>query len=884
MGNKKLSLEKMEAFCKVFSEDGTLNFAAYGGASPRQFAKVNLQDIYDELTQLNNEGYDVYFMPNSADGFTADSVNHITAVFFDADCGRIEDYLMDGHGQPVLNEKGKPQTGQNHGNYHPDKYVQQWKRKWKVDFIQKKRDGLIPEPTAIVQTRNGYQGHWVLATGEELTNNQFVALTLSIAEHLKTDASVATVERRMRFPGFQWVKAKEGLPPFQTSLGYLGENRVTIQELLDCFPLSDEHQQIFDATEDIATRRGRKARSYLAGCSDAGQYYIKAQGHPGYTTHAHIEGSELRAGCQLCDDVKGHDIVLNRRDEIGHCFRCGTGYKILRDEKDDYSIKNQQLWDGIQQANSADDLTTDERNYLQSYLDYKGQNTTVEDYFSCKTPPPIEPDIQQDESPVIQIYSHSDLLDEIQRIESQRQFHQDFAQYLEFPIDALPDYMQRYVYEVSNVYLSVPDYTAVPLLISSAATMGRAVVLELTSTYKVYPCFWGCSVGISDSGKSVGSIYGNLFLNEIDDLNNRDYLDAMNEYEQDLVEYQRDMQFYKSRKNHKKPDPLDKPKEKRIRVDNLTIESLYPILQANPKGILLDPDEISNWVNGMGQYTNGKKGNSPEQTTWIRTWDVKPIRVDRKTSGSYYIKKPLVCAYGSIQPEVIHDVFDRRMLSDGFATRILVYYPEQKDSEREYQNLDDRVCCEVRNIFHQLNALEVNVNPSGVWDDFHEEAVVLTIHPDCIQRHKDFSNWIRGLKNQYPFSVPMRNAVSKMVTYYDRFSLLIHYLRYLAGEVQSSNITASSLNKAEKLIRYFIAHAGKVWESGSYEFDQHEGQIIAKVIQWMDKHHKPIKTMNIQNNRWVKTAPEAKAILKKLVDTGQYEYTSETETEIRKKT
>src|SRR5262249_14410258 len=52
---------------------------------------------------------------------------------------------------------------------------------------------------------------------------------------------------------------------------------------------------------------------------------------------------------------------------------------------------------------------------------------------------------------------------------------------------------------------------------------------------------------------------------------------------------------------------------------------------------------------------------------------------------------------------------------------------------------------------------------------------------------------------------------SKLRGYCARLALIVHYLRWAAGEVSSENVDEESVNRAARLVAYFKSHARKVY-------------------------------------------------------------------------
>src|SRR5262249_52450211 len=120
------------------------------------------------------------------------------------------------------------------------------------------------------------------------------------------------------------------------------------------------------------------------------------------------------------------------------------------------------------------------------------------------------------------------------------------------------------------------------------------------------------------------------------------------------------------------PDEPDLP-ERFVTVD-ATVESLAPLLEANPRGLLMPQDEGVGWVRGMGQYKGGR-GN--DRQLWLSNWSGKSHMVDRKGQGlvPISIPRPFVNVICGIQPDMLSELADHQGRKEGFFDRILFVLP-----------------------------------------------------------------------------------------------------------------------------------------------------------------------------------------------------------------
>ncbi|MEM9349589.1 MAG: DUF3987 domain-containing protein, partial [Pseudomonadota bacterium] len=94
-------------------------------------------------------------------------------------------------------------------------------------------------------------------------------------------------------------------------------------------------------------------------------------------------------------------------------------------------------------------------------------------------------------------------------------------------------------------------------------------------------------------------------------------------------------------------------------------------------GFSLVDDEISGWVEAMGQYSNSK---GPEVAFWLKNYDNPKLNmIYRKGQPDKFIYNSAVNICGNIQPEVVKKLADGDKGSNGFFARFLITIPEVEE-------------------------------------------------------------------------------------------------------------------------------------------------------------------------------------------------------------
>jgi len=140
---------------------------------------INLNGYFDEnmkdkLKQLNEQGYNIYFVVNSG-GTKQDEINKINAFYIDCDCGKDD------------NKK-----------YCDLETVNQYKKS-----VLKRVQEFGLAPSFIVDTRNGYHVYWLVNNANV---EEFQEVQNKLIHFFNSDKRVNTPERIMRLPNFYWTK------------------------------------------------------------------------------------------------------------------------------------------------------------------------------------------------------------------------------------------------------------------------------------------------------------------------------------------------------------------------------------------------------------------------------------------------------------------------------------------------------------------------------------------------------------------------------------------------------------------------------------------------------------------------------------------------------
>jgi hypothetical protein len=113
----------------------------------------------------------------------------------------------------------------------------------------------------------------------------------------------------------------------------------------------------------------------------------------------------------------------------------------------------------------------------------------------------------------------------------------------------------------------------------------------------------------------------------------------------------------------------DPPEQKRLLLEDTTIEAAQEVLKASPDGVLCFQDELSGWFGSMDKYA-GPRGAAKDRGFWLQAYNGGSYVVNRISRGATLIPNLSVCVLGGIQPEVIRTVA-ADTIDDGLLQRLL---------------------------------------------------------------------------------------------------------------------------------------------------------------------------------------------------------------------
>lgn len=335
-----------------------------------------------------------------------------------------------------------------------------------------------------------------------------------------------------------------------------------------------------------------------------------------------------------------------------------------------------------------------------------------------------------------------------------------------FPIEALHASIREFVAVGASARGVPPEFVAVPLMAFTGAVIGAGITLQIKRGWVEYPVLWVGVVGKPGTGKSPAQDYAAKPIRAV-----QHKLTAEWQKEKEAFE-----EIPLAERKVKPP-----PKLKSVFTTDATIEAVSDML-GRRNGIVIERDEIAGFTASFDAY---KKGG--DRQLYLSSWAVAPWKVDRKTSGSVCIDRPIVCIAGGIQPERLQDLRGGTV-DDGFPDRFLLSFPLCEPTGYNDTEDDPELIMMLTNVFHGLYQL------SG-------STTVVTMTP---QAHALFVTYCNENAATLRTATGLSAGwIAKAPSHLARIALVMHAL---SERDPRETLTVSTLDSAIQVTEYFRSH------------------------------------------------------------------------------
>ena len=406
-----------------------------------------------------------------------------------------------------------------------------------------------------------------------------------------------------------------------------------------------------------------------------------------------------------------------------------------------------------------------------------------------------------------------------------------------FPTDVLPAPAAKFVREQAAA-LGVEEAIVGPYVLGAmAAAIGGTHEVQMKSGWRESTNLYIILIAEPGTGKSPALDAAVKPLHTRQQQFNRENELAREQYEEELAEYERQLNLYTRNKTPEKPKKPKMPPSQRVFYTDTTIEALAAALNDNPRGVVLIVDEATAWTRSVNMYRGGR---GSDRQFYLSGWARAHFEQGRKTQKQQIsVPRPHLCVLGAIPPEVLGDLADETGRDDGFLHRILFAYPNVQFTRLGDAEVPQGIRDEYNNLVQNLFALqpqeESHVLETGETLGERKPAIV-TLTPDAWKAGKQWVNWLKDQLEAGDVWERMRGPIAKIDGHLFRLALVLHVAEQVArGNAKPAQVPIGpeTMQAAIRLGKFFLTHSERAYRrlSGQTQATDDSEVIAAYVLK-----------------------------------------------------
>lgn len=371
-----------------------------------------------------------------------------------------------------------------------------------------------------------------------------------------------------------------------------------------------------------------------------------------------------------------------------------------------------------------------------------------------------------------------------------------------FPLESLPPSLREFAESLADATATPPDYAATYMLGVSAGLIGATRAVRVGPDWTELCVLYAVVVAEKSAGKTP--VFSAV-------------LRPVNAAQAKLAAERRAAAGVAAERGDRTPPRL-------VYVKDFTVESLAPVLQAHPRGLLVARDEVSGWATSMNQYKS--KGGGGDRQFWLGNWGAEPMDVLRRNPEAPHIHVAYPCTsiVGGIQPAVLPDL--RQDRDDGMIERIVFAFPDRLPAVGYSRKPVVGADAWGRAVAAML-ALEMQPPKD---DEFGPRPFYFLLGPDAELEFDLWTGYVAAQCNDPDRVKDFDGARTKMRGLVARVAIVLHVLWALEyGPRIANHIPHEVMRLAVLLGRYFLDHAARV--HGLAGADDRPGKVLEWVVR-----------------------------------------------------
>ena len=431
--------------------------------------------------------------------------------------------------------------------------------------------------------------------------------------------------------------------------------------------------------------------------------------------------------------------------------------------------------------------------------------------------------------------------------------------------EMLPMALRDWIFDAAEQTSCPVDFIAIPAIIGLGSLLSDITIKpKKFADWKVVPNLWGFIVGAPGSRKSAAVREGNFAIEKLQKEAAEIYKEELKEFEpvrkvheakelalktalakvaKEFVEGTGVENEFKRAFDNSNLDELEPPILKQYVADDPTVEAAGLIFQNNPRGFLLDYDELARFF-----ATLNKSGREGDRQVWLTAWNGNaPLKfTNRIGRGVVIIPNSCVSIFGTIQPDVIAKIVKNSSGEnrDGLIPRFqLAVHPDKVD----YKQIDRLPNYEAKkrafDVFKFCDTM--TAENLGVVKDFEDQEVDVRFSADA---QKLFDEWLYAIehrKSNGRETTIMKEHLDKYNSLMPSLALIFHCCDVADG-APSSSVGYEATLMAIQWCDYLESHARRIYDQASDSDTTLLERLAEKIILLPN----PFKLSDLTRKKW----------------------------------
>jgi hypothetical protein len=342
-----------------------------------------------------------------------------------------------------------------------------------------------------------------------------------------------------------------------------------------------------------------------------------------------------------------------------------------------------------------------------------------------------------------------------------------------FPIDVFPSEIQTIIKELDRVYGFTNELVSASMIYTISVAIGNSHYVGVKSGWTDSASLYIVLIGTAGSGKTHALKWCIEPLQKYD-------AKFKKVYDDELLRFKRD-------------EGLERPNPKQILIQDITLESLYNVLQNNPRGMGIYVDELGTWIKKFDQY----RGGGGDKESWLSIWSNTPITVNRKTNNEFTrIETPFISVIGGVQKETFNEYLYGNQ-DNGFSDRLFMVNTKGSYTAYNTEEFSANYKSQWGKVIDTIISYPLNFDTNG--------NVLPHVLPLSKEAVMSLLEWDKENEEKVNTGKADEQLVPKAKTHAFRFSLIIEILYCSVHNIEPKQISVQSINKGIRLAEYYIS-------------------------------------------------------------------------------